>query len=351
MLITILSFVFVFTILALAHELGHFYFARRAGIRVHEFGFGFGPRLFAVKRGDTVFSLNLVPILAFVRIAGADTEGSTDEDDRNTPENEKFYGKSIKDRFLSMVAGPVANLLVAFIVLTLVFAFVGVPKNITNEIGAITKKSAAEAAGLKIGDKVISIDGKKYASMDKIIEKIHKSSGKELTLGIERDGKEIFIKAAPQYNKRLKVGLIGFAPKPSYERVNPLMAIYYGGHQVVMMSVMTVSVLLMLFTGKVSLADLAGPVGIAQITGQYAQSGMLSLLHFLALLNVNIGILNLLPLPALDGGRIVFLAIEAVRKKAIDPALENKIHQWGLILLLGLMAVVTLNDLVRIFRS
>ncbi len=351
MLLTILSFIFVFTILALAHEAGHYYFARRAGIRVHEFGLGFGPRLFAIKRGETIFSINAIPILAFVRIAGADTEHTTDEDDAKTPEDEKYYNKSLKERFLTSVSGPIANLIVATIVLSLVFMFVGVPKTLSNEIARINKGSQAEKVGLKAGDKIVSINGKKYSKMENIISKIHGSSGKELTLGIVRSGKNLEIKATPELNKRLKVGLIGFAPKPKYERVNPLMAIYYGFQQVGALILMTFTVLGMLFTGKLSIANLAGPVGIAHITGQYAHSGFISLMHFLALLNVNIGILNLLPLPALDGGRIVFLGIEAIRRKAVDPKIENKIHQWGLIALLSFLAVVTINDILRIFRG
>ncbi|NQU18506.1 MAG: RIP metalloprotease RseP [Candidatus Saganbacteria bacterium] len=350
MLLTIISFIFVFTLLAVAHEGGHFYFARRAGIRVHEFGLGFGPRIFSIKRGNTTYSLNAIPILAFVRIAGADTEGG-EKDDEGCPENEKFYSKSLKERFLATVAGPIANLILAFIVLTLIFMFVGVPKSITNEIGTISKNSEAQKVGLKIGDKIIAVNGKHYKKMDAIIEIIHQNSGKELLLGIMRDGKELSIKATPKLNKKLKVGLIGFSPKPFYEKVNPLMAIRYGFEQVGLLCLMTLNILGMLFTGRVSVTDLAGPVGIAHITGQYAQSGFVSLLHFLALLNVNIGLLNLLPIPALDGGRIVFQIIEAVRRKAIDPALENKIHQWGLVALLALMAFITLNDVLRIFRS
>lgn len=351
MFLTIISFIFVFTILALAHEAGHFYFARRAGIRVHEFGLGFGPRLFSIKRGDTIYSLNAIPILAFVRIAGADTESAADEDDKNTPEDEKYYTKSLKERFLTSVSGPIANLIVATIVLSLVFMFVGVPKTLSNEIARITKGSEAEKVGLKAGDKVVSIDGQKYSKMEEVIAKIHSSPGKTLSLGVIRDNKKLEISATPELNKKLKVGLIGFAPKPLYEKVNPLMAIYYGFQQVGALIVMTLTVLGMLFTGKVSITNLAGPVGIAQITGQYANSGFVSLLHFLALLNVNIGILNLLPLPALDGGRLVFLGIEAIRKKEVNPALENKIHQWGLIFLLSFLAVVTINDILRIFRG
>lgn len=351
MLITILSFVFVFTILALAHEGGHFYFARKAGIRVHEFGLGFGPRIFAFKMGNTTYSLNAIPVLAFVRIAGADTESSTDEDDKNTPEDEKFYNKSLKQRFLSTVAGPIANLILAFVVLTLVFAIAGVPKSTSNEIATITKNSEAEKAGLKAGDKIVSINGEKYANMEEIINVIHTNSGQQLVLGIIRDGTPLLVKATPKYNEKLKIGLIGFAPAPKYERVNLIEAVYYGAHQVGALSLMTLYIVGMLFTGRVSIQDLAGPVGIAHITGQYAHSGPLALFSFMALLNVNIGILNLLPLPALDGGRLVFQAIELIRRKAINPKIENKIHQWGLIFLLGFLAVVTLNDILRIFRS
>ena len=350
MFLTLISFIFVFTILALAHEFGHYYFSVRAGIRVYEFGIGFGPKIFSFKRGNTIFSLNAVPFLAFVRIAGADTEGNS-KDDEFCPESEKFYNKGLLERFLSLVAGPLSNLLVAFIVLSVIFIFIGVPSSVSNSIDVVQKGSEAERVGLKSGDKIISINGERFESMELIIEKIHNSPGEELSLGIIRNDKQLEIKATPQYNERLKIGLIGFSPKAIYKPVNLFVAIFYGAEQVFAVSLMTIIILGQLLTGKISIMQLAGPVGIAHISGQYAHSGFLALMHFLAFLNINIGILNLLPLPALDGGRIVFLLIEAIIRKPINPSVENRIHQVGLAILLAILSLVTINDILRIFKS
>lgn len=345
MLISVLAFFFVFTIVALAHEFGHFIAAKFAGIRVYEFALGFGPRLLSIKRGETVYALNLVPILGYVKLAGME-EG---EEDPSCPEDRKYYNKSFKDKFFSVASGPLMNLILAFLILTLIFALVGVPKEISNIIEKVKPGSVAERVGLKPGDTLVSLNGVKVSKMTSAIEQIHRSAGKTLTLEIGRAGKTLKIKATPQYNPKLKVGLLGFTPKPLYVRVNPLAALFYGAQQTLAMVALMFIIIWQLILGAVSVRDLAGPVGIAQITGQYAQSGALTFFHFLAFLSVNIGVINLLPLPALDGGHLTFAFIEWVRRKPFDRKLESKIHQWGLAVLLALMVLVTFNDLLRIF--
>lgn len=343
MLLSIVSFIIIFTLVALIHELGHFFSAKKAGIRVLEFGIGFGPKLFSIKKGDTVYAINLLPILAYVSIAGE----SEDEASKEVPENEKFYAKPLWSRFKVAFNGAFMNIVSAFVVLTLIFIFVGVPKKISNEIETIVKGSVAEKVGLKQGDIVQSINGKSVIKMEDAIDQIHQSGGKTLTLSILRGSKTLNIKAIPQYDPKLKVALIGFSPKSVYEKVGFLNALYYGAQQTVSMIALMFIILAKLFTGAISLRNLAGPVGIAQITGQYAQSGMLSLLHFFAFLSVNIGVVNLLPLPALDGGRIIFILLEALRRKPISRELETKIHQWGMMGLLALAALVTISDVMR----
>lgn len=347
MLISLLSFAVVFTIIALAHEGGHFFMARRAGIRVLEFGVGFGPRLWATTRNNTTYSLNLVPVLAFVRIAG---EGETEED-LSCPENEKYQSKAPWQKFLTLVAGPLMNLVAALVILIALALAAGVPTGVSNEIETVNKGQPAYVAGLRAGDKLIAINGKKYSSMASAVEYIHKNPGKKLTLTVERQGKPLKVAATPKLNEKLKIGLLGFIPKPIYSRLNPFQSIYYGIEQTLSMIILTLVVVGKLLTGGVSLTDLAGPVGIAQITGKYAQTGFVSLVYFTAFINVNIGILNLLPLPALDGGRVVFVLIEWIRKKAVNPKLENQINYWGFIFLLSLMALVSAHDILRILRG
>ncbi|OGB88988.1 RIP metalloprotease RseP [candidate division WOR-1 bacterium RIFCSPHIGHO2_01_FULL_53_15] len=347
MLTSVVAFIIVFTILAVAHELGHLIWAKRAGIRVFEFGLGFGPRLFAFRKKETVYSLNLVPILAFVRIAG---EGETDED-KACPENEKYQAKTPWQKFKTLVAGPAMNLVVALIILILMSLVVGVPTGASFEIASVNKDQPAALAGIKAGDKLLTINSRKFKKMEEAVEFIHKSPRQPLTLLIERGGERLKFKATPRYNEKLKVGLLGFTPKLDYLRTNPLRSIYYGIEQTVSLVLLTLIIVGKLITGGVSLADLAGPVGIAQITGKYAQTGLVSLLYFTAFLNINVGVLNLLPIPALDGGRIVFVIIEWLRKKPLDPRLENKINYWGFVVLLALMALVSAHDILRLFRG
>ena len=347
MLISLISFVIVFSFIALSHELGHFIWAKRAGIRVFEFGVGFGPRLFAFEKNGTTFSLCLIPILAFVRIAG---EGDSDED-RACPESERFQSKTIWQRAQALAAGPLVNIAAAFVLLTVLFTFAGVPSRPSNEIGAVNKNSVAEKAGLKVGDLLVSINGKKYPDMTAAIEFIHANGGKNLTLVVRRGSQQLAINATPKFNPKMKIALLGFSPKPIYRPVNLLQAVYHGATQTYSMVAQTLLVVWLLVRGGVSIGDLAGPIGIAQITGQYAQTGLISLIYFTAFISVNIGVLNLLPLPALDGGRLVFVLLEWVRRKPVNPDLENKVHQWGLIALLALMAVVSVGDIMRLFRK
>ena len=347
MLINVLSFIFVFTIIALSHEIGHLIWAKRAGIRVHEFALGFGPRLLSFTWDNTAYSLNLIPILGYVKIAG---EGDNKED-LCCPEHELFYAKTPAQKFKALVAGSLMNILLAFILLSLTFMFAGVPAELSNEIGSVAKRSPAASAGLKTGDRLLAINGQPFSKMEEAIGRIHKSGGETLVLTIARGSRKLDIKATPKYDPSLKVSILGFSPKPSYKKVNPFMAIYYGLEQTLSLVLLMFVVVWKLVSGAVSLSNLAGPVGIAQISGKYAQSGFNALIYFTALISVNIGVLNLLPLPALDGGRLVFILIEWVRKKPVDPHLENKIHFWGMAALLSLMALITFNDIVRIIKA
>ncbi len=347
MLLTILSFIVVFTIVALVHEWGHLYFSKKVGIRVHEFGIGFGPTLYSVKKNHTTYKINLLPILGYVRIAGLEDES---EEEKATPEAERYSAKAPWAKFLSIAAGAVMNLILGFLFFSLVFMLTGVPTSVSNTIGIVSPGSEAAKIGLLPGDKLISVNNQGLEKPEDAIAVIHKSADKEVLLTVKRNNKTLKIKAVPKYHEKLKMGLIGFSLKPVYEKVNPLKALYYGFKETVALILMILVLVGKLFSGRIALGDLAGPVGIAQITGQHAQQGFVSLLSFIAFFSINIGILNLLPIPALDGGRLVFVLIEAIRRKPIKIEVENKIHQVGLIILLAFLAVLTVNDVLRFFR-
>jgi len=346
MLLTLVSFIFVFTVITIVHEWGHLYFSKRAGIRVHEFGIGFGPTLLSWKKNNTTYKINILPILGYVKIAGIDTE---DPQEKVTPENEKYYSKPVIKKLSSIVAGPFMNLILGFAIFSLLFMLMGIPIGVSNEINAISPGSEAARIGLQPGDLLISINEKTYDNAEDAVKFIHNNAGKELRLGVRRNNRAMTLKATPQFNERLKIGLVGFSLKALYKRTGPLTAIWYGLKETIGLSLLILSLLGRLLVGRLSLGDIAGPVGIAQITGQYAQHGFLSLMSFLAFFSVNVAVLNLLPLPALDGGRLLFVLIEAIRGKPISIEKENKVHYVGLIIFLGLLALLTVKDVIRLF--
>lgn len=347
MFLTIISFLFVFTLITIVHEMGHLYFSKRAGIRVHEFGVGFGPTLFSTKRNNTTYKINLLPILGYVKIAGLDGD---EEEEKTTPDDEKYYNKPVAAKFFSIFAGAFMNLILGFLIFCFVFLFTGIPAGISNEISAISPGSEAAKIGLTTGDRLLSIDGKSYKNVEDAVKYIHKNPGTKILLKVDRAGKTLRFAAIPEKHQRLKVGLIGFALKPLYEKASVFSAVYHGAKQTFALIVTVLALFGRLIIGKIALTDLAGPVGIAQITGQYAHQGFLSLMSFTAFFSINVAVLNLLPIPALDGGRLFFLIIEAIRRKSIDIKTENKIHTIGLIVLLSFLALLTVNDFWRILR-
>jgi len=348
MLLTVISFIFVFTIITVVHEFGHLYFSKKSGIRVHEFGIGFGPTLFSFKKNETTYKINLLPILGYVKIAGIDTE---DPQEKETPDSEKYFTKNPWQKFKSISSGAIMNLIFGFLVFSFLFMFSGAPAGISNEVSTISPGSPAAKVGLLPGDRLIAIDGKNYDDPQEAVKYIHQNAGNELRVKIKRNGETFTLKATPEYNKRMKVGLLGFSLKVTTRPVNPLEAFWMGLKQTWGLCLLILMLLGRLLTGQLALGDIAGPVGIAQITGQYAHQGIVSFLYFIAFFSVNVGLLNLLPIPALDGGRLVFVLIEAIRRKPISIEQENKIHAVGMYVLLGLIAVLTINDFLRIFAK
>lgn len=344
-MLTILSFVVVFLILTLSHELGHFIVAKKSGIRVYEFAIGIGPRLFSFTKNSTIYALNLFPIGGYVRLAGM----GVDAEDKDCPPQEQYVNKGIWPRFLTIIAGATMNIFTAFIIFTLILIFVGIPKDVSNEVAAVSPKSPAAKAGLLPKDKILAINGQLVTNPKLMVEKIHQSANKKIELTILRQGKKLQISGTPIYNKEMKAALLGFSLKPIYQPVGFFKALWLGGKQTITVCGFMLYSLWLLVSGQVSLAHVAGPVGIAQITGQQSQEGILALAQFTALFCINVGVINLLPLPALDGGRLFFILIELIRRKPINIQFENKIHRIGLALLLVLAFLITLNDLRRLF--
>lgn len=419
---SVISIVIVFGALIFFHELGHLLLAKRAGILCREFAIGFGPKLFSFERNETVYTIRLLPLGGFVRMAGEDPElidiktghdvgvllnreglvekiitnnkknypearvinvskldlvhelvieGYTFEDERLSfkvhpqakivhdhqetqiaPWDRQFGSKTVGQRALAIFAGPLANFILAAVLFFAFALYNGLPGK-EAVIGEIIPESAAQEAGLTAGDQVIGVNQQEIQSWSDFQGVISAHPEQEVTLSILRDGQRQDVRITPMSRETQTMegevvyeGFIGVAPLTERSLIS---AVQYGFTRTYEITMLIFKSLGMLITGTFSIDDLAGPVGIFQITGQAAQEGLAVLLQFAAFLSINLGIMNLLPIPALDGGRLIFIGLEALRGKPIDPQKESIVHFIGFALLMLLILVVTWNDIQRIF--
>lgn len=341
---SIILTIIVLSVLILVHEWGHFMAARRVGIPVYEFSLGFGYRLLHYKKNGVVYSLRMFPIGGFVQMAGEQP------DDMDNPEG--YNNRTPLEKIRVAFAGPFMNFVLAVLIFIYSYAFIGVPTSVKEVIigGLIAGEPAAEA-GLKQDDRILSVDGKEVKSWSEFTAIIQKSNNKPLELKIDRKGQIIYKTVTPRKSEQSSTPKIGAYNKVIYEKQGVLTSVKLGFVRTYDFTVLMVQSLGMLFSGAASASDLAGPVGITVMVGEAAQGGMLYLLAFMAFLSINLGVLNLLPIPALDGSRIMFAVIEAVRRKPIAPEKEGFIHWIGFMFLMLLIVLVTYNDIVRLIKG
>lgn len=329
---TAIAAIFVFLLVILLHELGHFTVAKLVGIRVNEFSIGMGPKLIQTRKGETQYTLRALPIGGYVKMEGEDEDSS---------DPRAFNSVSPLARIAVVAAGAIMNFVLAIIVFSIVSFNLGEPTNI---IGEIIADSPAQYGGVMEGDKIISINNIPINTWEDLSETIASSdSNEDLQISLIRDNEEMSLNIQPTIEEgRVMLGII-----PFYEK-SFLAGIRGGFTYTATFIAMMFDFIRMIFTGGVGLNDLAGPVGVITEIGNAARMGMMNLLILLGYISVNLGFLNLLPIPALDGSRLVFLLIELIRGKPVNPERENLIHFVGIIFLLGLMLVVTYKDLLRI---
>jgi regulator of sigma E protease len=325
-LTTIVAFFFVLAIVVIAHELGHFATAKACGVRVDEFGIGFPPRIIALKYGETEYSLNWVPLGGFTKMAG--------EEDPNIERS--LASKSIGKRLLVLSAGSIMNFILPFLLLTMAFM---IPHDIVTgnvSVVEVVADSPAETAGIQAGDKILEINDKSINNTADISRYIQMNLGNEMTILLERsDGSKDTVTVVPRWNPPAGDGSVGFSIRTDNAAIekrsyNPWVAFQKGATEAFETMVLFKNGILSMFIGTSTTADLVGPVGIAQITGQVAQAGISPLLEWTAFFSLNLAIINLLPLPALDGGRIIFVLLEWIRRgKKVAPETEGKIHFLG----------------------
>lgn len=415
---TVIAFIAIFGALVFFHELGHFIFAKRAGIMVREFAIGMGPKIFGMTKGETVYTIRLLPIGGYVLMAGQDTdtvalqpgyrvalvtnednivekivlnqktqyqnvifleveradlekelwiEGYDEEDklvrynvsrtativENGTeliiaPLDRQFNSKSVGARAMAIFAGPLFNFILAFFIFVIMGLFQGIPSK-EPVISEVMDNLPASVAGLQNGDRVTKINDEPIKTWEQLSTFIQENPEKRLQFEVERDGAILKTEVVPQIVKQkdgreaVQIGIM----RPI--ETNLLKAIPYGAEQTYDMIVLIGSLVGKLFTGQLSIEDLSGPVGIYKTTETVVAFGFYNVLYFAAMLSVNLGIMNLLPLPALDGGRLLFFAFEAVRGKPLDRQKEGMVHFVGIVLLMILMVVVTWNDIQRFF--
>ncbi|MGC9001794.1 MAG: RIP metalloprotease RseP [Dictyoglomus sp.] len=344
----LIFFLILFALLTIPHEFGHFIFAKVFGVRVYEYAVGFGPKILEIKGRETKFVLRLIPIGGFVKMAGVDDINIPEVE--SVPEDRKFYKKAPWQRFLILFAGSFMNFIFAIILFMAIF-LIGIPQPIP-VVDKVLENKPASVSGILPGDRILYIDGKKIEDISdavKLITGSIKSPGekREIEIKVERDGKLVNIKVVPEWSEERKGGIIGIVFKTVPKRYSLPTAVKNGFLMFINALILIFYVFKALFNG-VQGVSIAGPIGIAKMTGEVASMGLIYYLNFLGVLSVQLGVFNLLPIPALDGGRILFVIIEKIRGKPIETKKEEMVHWIGLLILLFLMIIVTFFDILNL---
>lgn len=417
---TVIAFIVIFGALVFFHELGHLVFAKRAGILCREFAIGFGPKVLAFKKNETLYTIRLLPLGGYVRMAGEDPEvvdlkpghriGIVENNDglvtkiilsgrdkfpnsraievedadlehqlfikgyeegeenvqrfslaedaliidgptktQIAPWNRQFASKSLGHRAITIFAGPLMNFVLAFFIFVIIGILQGVPSD-APKLGTVEPSGAAAEAGLVEGDEIVAIDGERTPTWEEIVTKVRQHPGDELQFTVNRDGETLQFAVTPETveieteeESYGRIGVYNPVEKSAFKSIT------YGLEETKNWTVQIVRMLGLLVTGQFSIDMLSGPVGIYKSTEIVAASGIYQLMRWAAILSINLGIMNLLPIPALDGGRLLFFAVEAVRGKPIDRHKEGLVHFVGFALLMLLMLIVTWNDIQHFF--
>jgi regulator of sigma E protease len=349
-MISLLASLVVFGILIFIHELGHFLLAKKNGVRVETFSFGFGPKLWGKKVGDTEYRISAVLLGGYVKMAGDEPA----EKRKGAPW--EYSSKSCGQRAQIIIAGPLLNYLLAFFIFALIF-IIGSPVP-TSRVGALVEDYPAKAAGVKEGDVILAVNGEKVQYWQDMAEVIHKKTEGEIALDIKR-GDEIYkISLTPEvqetqdiFGEKRKVALIGISPSDEVSEVKYGWgeSFYRGGEKLFALTGLSYKSLWLILTRRLSLKEsVAGPIMMFQLTGSAAKLGFIYLLNLMGVISAALAIFNVLPLPVLDGGHLLFIALEKLRRKPISVKIQEIATQAGMILLFVLVLFVSYNDLMRI---
>ncbi len=351
---TVISAIILLGIIIFVHELGHFLFAKLTGVKVQKFSLGFGPKLVGKKSGDTEYLLSAIPLGGYVKMLGEVPGEELKEEERPFAYNYQPVWK----RFVIVFSGPLFNVLFAVAIFFFIFIH-GMPILIP-EVGSVLSSSPAEKAGLVKGDRIVGIGGEDIAEWDEMTDIIHESPGIQLDFKIERDGGTFEVSIVPEektihdiFGEEREIGLIGIRPSGStvLKKDSVAGALQNSILRTWEISSLTLVSIVKLIQRVIPMETIGGPILIVQMAGEQASRGFLNFFVFMAIININLGILNLLPIPILDGGHILFLGIEAIRKKPMNEKVIAISQKIGLALILTLMFFVIYNDVMRLITG
>jgi len=356
----VVVFLVMLTVLVFVHEMGHYWVARRNGVRVEVFSVGFGPEVYGwTDRAGTRWKISWIPLGGYVKMFGehdfdpdADDSGMSDEDRAVS-----FHQKRLSQRAAIVAAGPIANFVFAIVLLAGMFGIVGVPAPLAG-VGTVIEGSAAEAAGFKAGDHIDSIDGEPIVWFEDLRKYVSARPETELAFVVVRDGRTVELIATPEGIDDVgedgvvrRIGRLGVQPDSAqigYERISPVDAASAAVERTFGLTWQIMTALGEIITGSRTAKELGGPLRIAQISGEMAQVGTVNYLFWMAALSINLGLINLFPIPMLDGGHLAFYLVEAVRGKPLEMRAQEYSFRFGLLLVLMLMIFVTWNDIINL---
>jgi len=350
-MISVVAFLVILGISIIIHEFGHFIAAKRLGVKVEKFSLGFGTPILRKKKNDTEYSISLIPLGGYVKLAGDNLE-----EYKHNPD--EYLSKTPWQRSQIIFCGPLLNYILGFLCFWLIF-FSGYP-TLTTKVGGLIDGFGAKDAGIQAGDKIMAVDGKRVDYWEDLQNAIQaKKAATKVILSVLRENKEYALEVKIRekkfediLGKKRSVGLIGITPKDEVVNIRHslLKSFVLAIKKTADLTVLTYNAIWRMITGKLSMREsVTGPLGIFYITSKATSLGMIALLHLLAVLSVSLGIFNLLPLPVLDGGHIVLLAVEKIRGKQLSLKVEQIVTQVGLTLIISLAIFATYNDLVRFF--
>ncbi|MDU7926477.1 MAG: RIP metalloprotease RseP [Finegoldia magna] len=334
-MITIISSIIIFLLVILIHEFGHFIVAKMNGVSVLEFSIGMGLKLFQKESNGTLYSLRLLPVGGYCHLEGEDEEN----DSPNSLNNQSPFV-----RLKVILAGAIMNFILAFILLILLMSV----SRVSTEVSGVLEDSPAYSSGIQTGDKIVSINGKNINDGEELLKNIKESQG-DLDIGVIRDSQSKNIKVTPRLENNVRKIGVNFQEEYDIKNFSLIKGFKKGVITFLNLTGMLYKFLGMLITGQLGLGGVSGPVGVVKEIGNAAKTGVANLIFLLAYININLGVFNLLPIPALDGGRAIFILIEMIFGKKISQEKEGYIHMVGLILLLALIAVVTIKDVIKLF--